>query len=176
MLRRAHRHGDGERSTAADGSHATEVLVVNDDDNACELVCRVLERGGHRAERATTPERALNLLAVLRPACVVLDLSVGGIGQNLKLLDAIRSQVDPGLASTRVVLIAQQTSNRMFSWQAGTDAFLVRPFHARELLRAIDEVLARPDHERAGVRRREADAASKEGRTLDTQPWETQRF
>ncbi len=137
-----------------------KVLVVNDDDGSCELICRLLSRAGHSVERAANPEQAISILDVLRPACVVLDLSTGGIGRNLQLLDAIRSQLDSTLASTRVVLIAYQTSNRMFSWQAGTDAFLVRPFHADELTRAVSDVLARPDSERVRYRRREVAAAS----------------
>ena len=137
------------------------MLVVNDDDGSCELICRLLIQAGHSVERAANPEQAISILDILRPACVVLDLSTGGIGRNLQLLDAIRSQLDSTLASTRVVLIAYQTSNRMFSWQAGTDAFLVRPFHADELTRAVADVLARPESERArypppGGRRRVA--------------------
>ena len=150
--------------STASGPDATggagKVLVVNDDEGSCELVCRLLTRAGHAVERAANPDQALSILEVLRPACVVLDLSAGGIGRNLQLLDAIRSQLDSTLASTRVVLIAHQTSNRMFSWQAGTDAFLVRPFHADELSRAVAEVIARPDNERARFRRREVAAAS----------------
>src|SRR6516165_8394012 len=98
-----------------------KVLVVNDDEDSCELLCRVLVRAGYPIERAANPDQAISILDVLRPACVVLDLSTGGIGRNLQLLDSIRSQLDSSLAGTRVVLIAHQTSNRMFSWQAGTD-------------------------------------------------------
>jgi DNA-binding response OmpR family regulator len=139
---------------------AGKVLVVNDDDGSCELLCRLLLRAGHAVERASNREQTLSILDILRPACVVLDLTAGGIGRNLQLLDAIRSQLDTALASTRVVLIAHQTSNRMFSWQAGTDAFLVRPFHADELVEAVADVLTRPEEERIRHRRREVAAAS----------------
>jgi DNA-binding response OmpR family regulator len=59
----------------------------------------------------------------------------------------------------------------MFSWQAGIDAFVVRPFHANELLAQVAEVLSRPDTDRARHRRRELDAASAEGRSGHAQPW-----
>jgi len=156
----------GKRDPAADdgGEAARKVLVVDDDDGSCELLCRLLMRAGHSVERAAKPEQALSILHLLRPSCVVLDLSTGGVGRNLQLLDSIRSQLDTAIASTRVVLIAHQTSNRMFSWQAGTDAFLVRPFHADEFTRAVAEVLARPESERARFRRREAAAASTDRR------------
>ncbi|HEY2813393.1 MAG TPA: response regulator [Acidimicrobiales bacterium] len=154
-------------TAASTGATNPKVLVVNDDENACELLCRLLTKAGHPVERAANPDQALSILDVLRPGCVVLDLSTGGIGRNLQVLDAIRSQLDQRLASTRVVLIAHQTSNRKFSWQAGTDAFLVRPFHADELTKAVAEVLARPDSERQSFRRREVDAATRSGATSD---------
>ena len=101
---------------------------------------------------------------------MILDLTTGGIGQNLRLLDTIRQSMNPEVAKVRVVLVAQQTSNRMFSWQAEIDAFVVRPFHINELLTQVAEVLARPDTERARHRRRELDAASAEGRSGHAQP------
>jgi two-component system phosphate regulon response regulator PhoB len=148
----------------------TEILVVNDDEAACELLCRLLANAGHRVQRAHNSEQALGQLSVGRVDCVVLDLATGGIGQNLKLLDTIRSAMAANVSAVRVVLVAQQTSNRMFSWQAGIDAFVVRPFHAAELLGQIAEVLGRPDNERARHRRRELDAASAEGRTGHAEP------
>lgn len=168
MLRRAMKT-DHPKPDFAPGP--TQILVVNDDEAACELLCRVLVNGGHRVQRAHNSEQALGQLSVGRVDCVVLDLATGGIGQNLKLLDTIRSAMANSVSGVRVVLVAQQTSNRMFSWQAGIDAFVVRPFHANELLGQIAEVLSRPDNERARHRRRELDAASAEGRTGHAQPY-----
>jgi DNA-binding response OmpR family regulator len=139
-----------------------KVLVVNDEEGSCELVCRLLTEAGYPVERAANPDQALSIIDVLRPGCVVLDLSAGGIARNLQVLDGIRTQLDRNVASMRVVLVAHQTSTRMFSWQAGTDAFLVRPFHADELIAAVADVLARPDTERVRFRRQEAAAASHE--------------
>lgn len=154
----------------------SRVLVVNDEDGAIELLSRLLGRAGYVVDRATSNDEALAALAERRPDCVVLDLSTGGIGQNLKLLDSIRSHADEKVANSRVVLVAHQSTNKMFSWQAGIDAFLLRPFHADELLSDVAEVLARPQEERARHRRRELDAASSEGRTIEVRAWDTQRF
>jgi DNA-binding response OmpR family regulator len=157
--------------TAEESDAPAHLLVVNDDDGACELLVRLLTRAGHDVERAVNSEQALGRLSVGRVDCVVLDLATGGIGQNLKLLDTIRSSQTPNVATVRVVLVAQQSSNRMFSWQAGIDAFVVRPFHADELMAQVTEVLSRPDGERAKHRRHELDAASAEGRSGVAQPW-----
>src|SRR6478609_8350661 len=87
-----------------------KVLVVNDEEGSCELVCRLLAEAGYPVERAANPDQALSIIDVLRPGCVVLDLSAGGIARNLQVLDGIRSQLDRTVSSMRVVLVAHQTS------------------------------------------------------------------
>ncbi|MEY2570583.1 MAG: hypothetical protein QOE63_933, partial [Acidimicrobiaceae bacterium] len=166
-----HKGGDADEHAGP-----IRVLVVNDEEGAIELLCRLLARAGYEVARATHADETLGQLADFRPDCVVLDLATGGIGQNLKLLDSIRGHVDEKVAAARVVLVAHQSNNRLFSWQAGIDAFLLRPFHADELLRDVAEALSRPDEERSRHRRRQLDAAQAEGRTIEPRAWETQRF
>ena len=164
MLRRATRADEpSEEGVVVEPVGAAHLLVVNDDPGGCELLVRLLSRAGHEVERAHNQDQAMGQLAVARIDCVVLDLATGGIGQNLKLLDLIRSSVTKSVAAVRVVLVAPQSSNRMFSWQAGIDAFIARPFHADELLAQVNEALSRPDADRERHRRRELDAASSEG-------------
>src|SRR5262245_7867296 len=113
------------------------VLVVNDDEDACELVCRLLVRAGYEVDRADNQEHALMQLKADPVDCVVLDQLTGAIGQNLGVLDKIRSHPDELVATVRVVLVTQHANNEMFSWQAGIDAFLVRPFFEEDLLREV---------------------------------------
>ena len=163
VLRRATKADELGEAGGAEPADTAHILVVNDDPGACELLVRLLTRAGHDVERAHNHDQAMGQLGVRSIDCVVLDLATGGIGQNLRLLDLIRSSVTKAVADVRVVLVAQQSSNRMFSWQAGIDAFIARPFHADELVAQVNEVLSRPDAERERHRRRELDAASAEG-------------
>jgi CheY-like chemotaxis protein len=84
-------------------------------------------------------EQALSVVEAVRPSCVVLALSFGGVSRNFQLLDAIRSEADSPAASIRVVLITYRTADQTpVSWQqTGADAVLSRPFHADELTRAV---------------------------------------
>ena len=168
--------GRRKKEVVVEPTGPARVLVVNDEDGASELLGRILDRAGYAVGTAGSHDDALVALGREKPDCVVLDLATGGIGQNLKLLDAVRTHIDESVARARVVLVAHQSNNRLFSWQAGIDAFLLRPFHADELLRDVAEVLARPDEEREKHRRRELDAASGAGRTVEARPWDTQRF
>jgi DNA-binding response OmpR family regulator len=139
--------------------------VVNDEHEACELLVRILRGAGNEAERARTfTEMADRLVQAPRLDCVVLDITAGGIGGNLKLLDAIRGFRDPVVAQTPVVLVTAASSSAMFSWQAGVDELVIRPFHADDLVKAVQAAVTRPADERARYRRQQLDAARSGGR------------
>jgi DNA-binding response OmpR family regulator len=137
------------------------VLVVQDDRDALELLCRVLARAGYDVLPAATHDDAVGIAAGEHPDVAVLDLA--GTGANLKLLDALRQSHDSAVAAVRVVLLARQRSNRMFSWQSGIDGFLDRPFHADDLVAEVAAVLARPNADRPRHRREEHERARVEG-------------
>jgi DNA-binding response OmpR family regulator len=161
-LRRSKRDegpGGGGGSRASRGG-PPRVLIVNDEPDACELLARLLVRAGNEVERARTfTEMADRLVLQPRLDCLVLDISAGGIGGNLKLLDAVRGFHDEAVAATPVVLITHGRSSAMFSWQSGVDELLVRPFQADELVQAVSTAIARPADERPKHRRRQLDAA-----------------
>ena len=134
---------------------AAAVLVVNDDTRACELLVRMVATAGYRTLGATTDSEARARIAEELPRCVVLDMTSGGAGSSLKVLDQIRSSDDTRVSSARVVLCATSPKIRSFSFESGADAFVLRPFHLDELLAQIADVLQRPQEERARHRRDE---------------------
>jgi DNA-binding response OmpR family regulator len=138
----------------------SRVVVVHDDADGCELLVRVLRVAGYQVSRAHDFDELSDVLFEPPPPDgVILDVSGGGIGGNLKLLDAIRQHRDPAVAATRVVLVASSASSAMFSWQAGIDEFLKRPFHADELLQSVADALQRPEDDRRHHRRRMLETA-----------------
>lgn len=138
------------------------LLVVNDDEAACELVARLIERDGHAVTRCYSHDDALARLTTEDLDVVVVNFTAGRGGSNLKMVDAIRSHTAPHVAQVRLILLANEAKNRAFSWQSGVDAFLVRPFHADELVQEVDAVLARPENERLSHRREQLRAAKGE--------------
>jgi DNA-binding response OmpR family regulator len=134
---------------------AAVVMIVNDDDDACEMLVRMVGARGFRTVGATSPETASGQLLTELPRCIVLDLEEGGIGTSLKVLDLVRSHSDKRVSSTRVVLCASNPKNRSFSYQSGTDSFLLRPFHIDDLVGQIEDVLGRAEQDRARHRRDE---------------------
>jgi DNA-binding response OmpR family regulator len=150
---------------------APVVLTVNDDPDACELLARILTRSGFAVGLSYEAHDAFEQIVELAPDCVVLDLASGGVGPNLQILDLIRRTADPAVSQTRVVMVSREPNSRLFSWQAGVDAFLTRPFHMDELVTAVHDVVQRPDLARGAYRRAEADRA-RSGAPLAPKVWE----
>jgi two-component system OmpR family response regulator len=141
------------------------VLVVNDEHDACELLVRILRRAGNEVERARDFEQLADRLVEAPPLDgIVLDVAAGGIGGNLKLLDGVRGFRDERIAMTPIVLVTMASNSAMFSWQAGVDELLVRPFHADELVAAVRAAVTRPAEDRPKHRRRQLEAARASGR------------
>jgi DNA-binding response OmpR family regulator len=131
------------------------VLIVNDERDACELLVRFLALAGFRTAGVCSEQEALAAVYDELPRCVILDMTTGGVGSSLSILDQIRSHEDRRINSSRVVLCASSPKNRSFSFESGADAFVVRPFHLEDLIDHVNDVLERPQEERARHRRDE---------------------
>lgn len=130
----------------------TRVLVVNDDPDACELIARIVESAGWTATRVYSHDDAVAALPNADPAfkAVLVDFNEGGTTASLKLLDAVRRM--PSFEQLPVLVLTRNDANRLFAWQSGVDGFLVRPFHADDLINEVYAVLTRTPDEREAFR------------------------
>jgi len=157
LLRRS--KTDRAKAGASDGQGPKGVLVVNDDEDVCELLCRVLESRNQLAvHRAHSSEGALEELAEQAASidAVVLDFT-GGTATSFVVLDAIRHR--PELGDPAVIIVATTTANRVLAFDSGVDEFLTRPFQADDFLDLVDRVLARSADEREAYRTQQAIAS-----------------
>jgi DNA-binding response OmpR family regulator len=131
------------------------VLVVNDDEDVCELLCRVLESSGELiAYRAHSAEGALEELDTHHSSidAVVLDFT-GGTATSFVVLEGIRRR--PELGNPAVIIVATTTANRVLAFDSGVDEFITRPFHASDFVVSVKTVLARSADEREAYRRQQ---------------------
>jgi len=151
-----------KRSRTDDARHKrpVRVLVVDDDPDACELIARIVERHDMEAVRAFNHGEAMtNLLGAINAfRAVIIDFSHGGPSASVALLEDIRSS--DAVTDLAVIILTRLDQNRVFAWQAGVDAFLVRPIHADELLAELDAALERTPDQRAAHRDAALEAAS----------------
>jgi DNA-binding response OmpR family regulator len=133
--------------TGADGV----VLVVNEDQDACELVARLVEWAGFRADRSHDVVAVVGQLAEERPAALIVDSLGTGIATAFKVLDDVRAD-GPEVKETPVIILAATDTNRLFAYQSGVDGYVVRPFHADELVEAVRAAVGRSPSERVSFR------------------------
>lgn len=139
------------RRSRSDQAGPTRILVVDDDPNGRELIARILESAGWKADRCSSEGEALVQLGAAQPPykAVVVDFT-SGTTSSVQLLGAIRGRDE--IAGLPVVLLTTSTDGQVFAWQSGVDGFLVRPFHADDLINEVYAVLSRTPSEREEYR------------------------
>jgi CheY-like chemotaxis protein len=109
------------------------VLVVDDNEDAAEMLALVLRKHGHTVELAFNGEDALELAAVSHPEVVLLDIGLPGI-DGYEVARRLRASA----SAVRPVLVAVsgygQEADRKCSIKAGFDHHLVKPVAMEKLL------------------------------------------
>jgi DNA-binding response OmpR family regulator len=159
LLRRS-KIDEADEGEVAAADAPSSVLVVNDDHDSCELIARLVESSGWRAQRCYDTDDAEKTLD--RPmasfTAVVVDLSTGLEG-GLPVLAAARRQPHPR-GAVPVLVLSSRSDDETVAWQGGADSVMIRPFHASELLDELQTELRRSDAEREASRATKASAAS----------------
>ncbi len=118
-----------------DNKHS--VLVIDDEQQIRRLLQVTLEANGYRIFTAATGEEGMTRATMDRPDMIVLDLSLPDL-DGLELLRRLRQW-----STIPVVVLSARTSEQdiIECLDAGADDYLVKPFHAGELLARIRTAL-----------------------------------
>jgi two-component system phosphate regulon response regulator PhoB len=128
--------GDSEVSLTASGHHAVaggaRVLLVDDDQATCEIVCTMLEAVGLLVAVAKTAEEALERVRSKQFQLVVLDWNLPGM-TGLDLCRQIRRE--PEVSTLPVLFLTGNTSQKdlVEAFASGADDYVLKPFRAPEL-------------------------------------------
>jgi len=122
---------------------ALQVLVVDDDPRARELITLILQHAGFAVVAAEHPLAAMALLATARPALAVVDFMMPGM-DGLEFCRWVRLQ--PEQAAMRLVLLTGMDSaeTRQDAAAAGADAVVTKPFDRLQLLSQLNSLLGLP--------------------------------
>lgn len=119
-----------------------EVLVVEDNPVNRELIREILELRGYSVREAQDGGQAIHELRSHQVQVAIIDIQMPRVS-GLGLIQQIRS--DPVLSGTRCLALTayamQGDRERMLD--AGFDAYLTKPFNAKELLQTIEDLAAR---------------------------------
>ena len=117
------------------------LLVVEDNEELAQLLCRGLERSGFTTDRVGSVAYAEHVLATNHYVLVLLDLRLPD-GSGLSVLRSMRAK---RITTPVLVLTARgSTQDRVTGLGEGADDYLVKPFAFEELVARIRALLRRP--------------------------------
>lgn len=119
------------RSPAGD-----HVLVVEDDEQVRSLVAYLLTQAGHRVMQAASGEEALDLLAVVIPDLILLDVHLPGRG-GLDVLLQVRAHEETRLIPVVMVTGAATRLEKLEAIASGVTDFIMKPFDPEELVTRV---------------------------------------
>lgn len=131
---------DHERNAVAKLMKPITILVVDNDEDVREGLCRLLRRAGYTVDVAANGMEALEY--VQRHPCqlVITDMLMPGMG-GLTLLERLR-ELRPGLPVLVVTAFGDWGSYaRAIELRAA--AYLTKPFRSEELQREVQRALSR---------------------------------
>jgi signal transduction histidine kinase/ActR/RegA family two-component response regulator len=117
------------------------VLVVDDEEDARELVCIVLESAGMEARAAGSMEQALKLLETFTPHVIVSDIGMPGedgyaLIRSVRMLPSAEKKNIPAIALTAFA----QNEDRTRALVAGFNAHMGKPVEPQALVKAVAEL------------------------------------
>ena len=114
------------------------VLIIEDNPVNLELVREILEPEGYTLQTAETAEQGLRLVALERPALILMDLHLPGMS-GFEATQQIKT--DPATAAIPVVALTAQAmrGDEEQARAAGCDAYVTKPLD----MRAFRETLRR---------------------------------
>ncbi len=120
-------------------SDSAHILVVDDQNDICEVVQDYLVGEGYRVSTASDGTTMRRVMAQNAIDLVILDLMLPG-EDGLTLAQALRGESNIGI----IILTGRgETVDRIIGLEMGADDYLPKPFHLRELLARVKSVLRR---------------------------------
>ncbi|EGT3614841.1 MULTISPECIES: response regulator transcription factor [unclassified Clostridium] len=116
-----------------------KILIVDDDENICEVIKMYLETTGYNVRVAHDGKAAKEEFVNFSPNLVVLDMMLPGI-DGMEVLKWIRKDSNVPV----IMLTAKgETFDKVLALEIGADDYVVKPFEPKELLARVKAVMRR---------------------------------
>ena len=126
-----------QRAPASPRSASDSVLVVDDNQDAAELLATIVRMHGYRVEVAHDGPGALDRLDEFSPGVIILDIGLPDM-DGYELARRIRERPEQRRARLIALTGYGQRSDREQSSEAGFELHLVKPVNAGHLLDTLD--------------------------------------
>jgi signal transduction histidine kinase/DNA-binding response OmpR family regulator len=153
--------------TAWPQSKVCDVLIIDDDRAASELIARNLVREGFHPWIATNGPEGLRLAQELRPGAIVLDVMMPGM-DGWGVLSLLKDS--PTLADIPVIM-ATIVDDRNKGFALGASEYLTKPIDYARLVNILNQHQPPTNRGKILVVEDDADARSLLRRTLEGEGW-----
>lgn len=117
----------------------SKILVVDDDNNICDLIEIYLQKEGYKVYKAHNGKEALKLFGEKQVDIIVLDVMMPQMDGYEVLKELRKNSQVPVLMLTA----KGETFDRVLGLELGADDYMVKPFEPKELIARIRAVLRR---------------------------------
>lgn len=116
-----------------------KILIVDDDENICELLRLYLEKDGFETVVANDGEQAADYAAKYTPDLILLDIMLPKL-DGWQVCREIRKSSDVPI----IMLTAKgETFDKILGLELGADDYISKPFDTKEVIARIKAVLRR---------------------------------
>ena len=116
-----------------------KILIVDDDENMCELLRLYLEKDGFETVVANDGEQAVDYAAKYTPDLILLDIMLPKL-DGWPVCREIRKSSDVPI----IMLTAKgETFDKILGLELGADDYISKPFDTKEVIARIKAVLRR---------------------------------
>lgn len=116
-----------------------KVLIVDDDENICEIIKMYLESSGYSTKVCYDGKSVQDIYFGYKPDIVILDVMLPYI-DGIDILKWIRRDNETPI----IMLTAKgETFDKVLALELGADDYIVKPFEPKELIARVKAVLRR---------------------------------
>ena len=117
----------------------SRILVVDDEQNICELLTLYLVKEGHTAETAADGEEALRKFQSFGPDLILLDIMLPK-KDGWQVCREIRQS-----SNVPIIMVSAkgETFDKVLGLELGADDYITKPFDSKEVMARIKTVLRR---------------------------------
>ena len=135
--------GTGKPLARSGANRPIDVLIVDDNEDAADMLKTFLEDAGHRVRVEHDPRRALTLSRAAPPEVALIDIGLPAM-DGYEVVRHLRA--DAATAGGRYVALTGygQASDRRQALAAGFDEHVVKPADPQSLLALLDRLVTAP--------------------------------
>lgn len=129
---------------------AGKILVVDDDQNICELLRLYVEKEGFEVVIANDGRVALEVFEAEKPDLILLDIMLPD-EDGVSILKKLKSR--PDTENIPVIMMTAKSSeyDKVLGLDSGADDYITKPFGVMELISRVKAVIRRSDRSKGSA-------------------------